>query len=532
MFTLFGFLFVIGVLVFIHELGHFLVAKWSGVRVEKFSLGFGKKVFGFRRGETEYLLSMLPLGGYVKMYGETGEGCIIIEDVKTGSKADKLGFVSGDKITKIDGNELKEFSTWNSLLQKLRTSEDKEHKYLVERDDDKIRLNGTIEDIDGVNAFSEKEYARGFSNQPLLNRLLIVVAGPFMNFFIPFVFFPIVFFLGIEQPAYLDKLPEIGYIQPQSEAEKAGFQKGDRIISVNGQPVANWKEATIAFQINPDSIVNVIVDRNGSEKEISVKATASKEGIVAIGVAEPLDAIVGDVIDGTPAKEAGLQKGDKILNINGTPIGDWYEMSTVIKASANKESVFIVDRKGEQLKINITPQDLQGNSQGQIGIGVFQEQVVHKYGLFDSIIKGIQKAFDQIIEITVLLFGFLYKMITGAIPLSTAGKTIAGPFLIAKVSGAAAESGIATLLQFTSFISINLAIINLFPIPMLDGGHVIYITLEAIRKRPLSEKAMEYSQKVGFSFLILLMFLAVFNDISRLKGDIVKPFKKAIEYIK
>ncbi len=529
---LLGFLFVIGILVFFHELGHFLVAKWSGVRVEKFSLGFGKKIFSFRRGETEYLVSMLPLGGYVKMYGESGEGCMIVEDVEAGSNAEKLGFVSGDRITKIDGNELKGFDTWKNLLNKLRVSEKSEHEYLIERDDERIRINGSLQDIEGINAFSEKEYKRGFSNQPLLNRFLIVIAGPFMNFFLPFVFMPVVFLVGISQPAYLDKLAEVGYIQPESEAEKAGFQKGDKILRINNKEVKNWKEATIAFQINPDSIIEVVVDRGGFEKRLSVKATAGKEGIVSIGVAEPLQAIVGNVVDGTPAKEAELKKGDKIVRIDGIEITDWYQMSSVIKSRANKESSFVINRNGAEITKKITPRDLQGNNQGQIGIGPFQEQIIQKYGLFESIVKGIQKAFRDIIEITELLFGFLYKMVTGAIPLSTAGKTIAGPFLIAKVSGAAAESGIATLLQFTSFISINLAIINLFPIPMLDGGHVVYITLEAIRRRPLSEKAMEYSQKVGFSFLILLMFLAVFNDITRLKSDIVKPFKKAIEYIK
>jgi regulator of sigma E protease len=520
-----GFLFVIGVLVFIHELGHFLVAKWSGVRVEKFSLGFGKKIFAFRRGETEYLISMLPLGGYVKMYGESGEGGIIVEDVEAGSNAQKLGFLSGDKITKIDGNELKEFSTWKGLLNKLKVSEEKEHEYLIERDEERIRLNGNLEDIEGIIAFSEKEYKRGFSNQPLLNRFLIVVAGPFMNFFIPFIFFPIVLYIGIAQPAYLDKLPEVGYIQPDSEAAKAGFQLGDKILKINNKPVKNWKEATIAFQINPDSIVSVTVDRGGFEKDLSVKTTASKQGIVAIGIAEPLEAIVGNVGEGTPAKQAGLQRGDKIVQINDTKITDWYQMSSIIKKNAAKETTFVINREGKDLTIMITPDTVE-NNQGQIGIGPFQEQIIQKYGFFESIIKGIQKAYEQIIEITVLLLGFLYKLVTGAIPLSTAGKTIAGPLLIAQVSGAAAESGIATLLQFTSFISINLAIINLFPIPMLDGGHVVYITLEAIRRRPLSQKTMEYSQRVGFSFLILLMFLAVFNDISRLKGDIIRPVKR------
>ena len=339
------------------------------------------------------------------------------------------------------------------------------------------------------------------------------------------------FYIGIGQPAYLDKLPEIGYIQPESEAEKAGFEKGDKILKINDKPVKNWKEATIAFQINPDSIVNVTVDRDGIEKDLSVKTIATKKGIVAIGVAEFLQAVVGSVGPGTPAKQAGLKKGDKIVKIDDIEIIDWYQMSTVIKQRANKETTFIINREGKNLTLNITPDTVE-NNQGQVGISPYYEQIIQKYGFFESITKGIQKAYEEIILITEVLFGFLYKMVTGAIPLSTAGKTIAGPLFIAKISGAAAEGGMATLLKFTAFISINLAIINLFPIPMLDGGHVVYISLEAIRRKPLSQRTMEYSQRVGFSLLILLMFFAVYNDISKLKDDIVKPFKNAIEYIK
>jgi len=532
MYIALGFLFVIGVLVFIHELGHFLVAKWSGVRVEKFSLGFGKKLFGFRRGETEYLISVLPLGGYVKMYGETGEGNMIVEDVKVGSNAEKLGFESGDKIIKIDNNELKDYSSWNKLFNKLNVDVDKSHEYLIDRDEERIRLNGTTNDIDGLTAFSEKEYKRGFTNQPLLNRLLIVVAGPFMNFFLPFIFMPIVFFIGISQPAYLDKKPEVGYIEPGSMAEQAGFEKGDTILKINNNEINTWKEAIIVFQTNPDTTVNVIVDRGGIEQELKVEAIASKEGIVSIGIAQSIEARVGSVIEGTPAKEAGLQQGDVIVKIDGINITDWYQMSNLIKERPDKETTFIINREGKELTKKIKPLDLQGTNQGQIGIGIDQDQVTKKYGFFDSIVKGIAEAARQIVEITGLLLGFIYKLIIGKIALSTAGKTLAGPFLIAKISGAAAASGIAPLLKFTSFISINLAIINLFPIPMLDGGHVVYITLEAIMRRPLSQKTIEYSQKVGFSFLILLMFFAIFNDISRLKGDIVKPIKKVIEYIK
>lgn len=527
-----GFFFVIGVLVFFHELGHFLIAKWSGVRVEKFSLGFGKKLIGFTRGETEYRVSILPLGGYVKMYGESGEGCMIIEDVKPGSHAEKSGFKSGDKLSKIDSKELKDFKSWASLLNKLRTNPDNTYEYNIERDDETIKINGTLDDIEGLEIYSEKEYKRGFSNVGLFKRFLIVIAGPMMNFFLPFVFFPIIFYIGIAKPSYLDNKPVVGYVQPDSSADTAGLMKGDTILKINGNDVSTWKDVNIGFQTNPDSIVQVTILHDGTEKTLNIKASASNVGVVNVGIFEPIDSVVGGVVDGTPADDAGLQKGDRITRINQTEITDWYQMSTVIKSLPDKESNFVINRNGKILNIKITPKDLQGNHQGQIGISPLQEQVIKKYPLIQSVTEGISEAAGQTYEITRLLLGFLYKLVTGQIPLSTAGKSIAGPFLIAKVSGTAAENGLATLLQFTSFISINLAIINLFPIPMLDGGHVLYIALEAIRRKPLNQKTLEYSQKIGFTFLILLMCLAIFNDLSRIKGNIIKPVKKAIEYIR
>ena len=182
-----AFIFVIGILVFIHELGHFLVAKWSGVRVEKFSLGFGKKLFGFTRGETEYLVCMLPLGGYVKMYGEGVEGNFIVDKVKAGSLAEKSGFISGDRIVNVEGLDLKEFDRWKQLEAVLEKEPETEYEVTVERDGKPVELTVRAQGFEGSDNYAEKEYPRGFSTQPILNRLAIVVAGPFMNFLLPFI---------------------------------------------------------------------------------------------------------------------------------------------------------------------------------------------------------------------------------------------------------------------------------------------------------------------------------------------------------
>jgi regulator of sigma E protease len=524
-----AFIFVIGVLVFVHELGHFLVAKWSGVRVEKFSLGFGRKILGMRRGETEYLISMLPLGGYVKMYGEGGEGNFIIDHVAPDSLAEKAGFKSGDKITGIEAIDLLSFTKWRQLEHTLNEKPEREYDFFIEREEKKLRLKGLAKDMDGAKIFSEKEYARSFSNLSAWNRFIVVVAGPFMNITLPFLLLPIVFILGISIPAYLEGPPVIGYVEPNSAASAAGFQKGDKILEVNGEHLKTWRDVNIAFQSNPDSLLKLRVERNGDIKTIGFKASSSPEGVTAIGLGEPIEAKIGSVVNGTPAEKAKLRIRDTIVSIDGTEISDWYQMASIIKEKANKEITLLVKRDANQFEVKITPEPLQVSKQGAIGITPYRDQIIKKYGFFKSLFEGFKEAGRLLAEITVLLFSFLYKLITGKISLATAGKSIAGPIFIAKVSGSAAQSGLPSLLQFMAFISINLGLINLFPIPMLDGGHVLYLAIESIRRRPLSQRTLEIGQRIGLTFLIFVMFLAVYNDLSRLKGSIIESLSRVIQ---
>jgi len=518
--SLLAFLFVIGVLVFFHELGHFLVAKWCGVRVEKFSLGFGKKIVGFTRGETEYLICALPLGGYVKMYGEGSEQNVIVDKVEEGSNAFKKGFRSGDRITKFEEIELKDILTWAQLNFKLNSLEDKQRSIELERDGKKILILADTEDLEGITGYTEKEYPRGFSNKSVLSRFLIVIAGPLMNFILPFFFLPIVFIVGIQVPAYLEKAPVVGYVSPDSSAAKAGFKVDDKIISIEGKKVKDWRDANIAFQSNPDSILNVEVKRNNEIENLKLSTMATQDGVVAVGLAEPIPAKIGSVIPGSPAQKIGLQRGDQILKINNEKITDWENMANVIRSNANKQITLEIDRGGKILDFQTTPEINPQNNMGAIGITLYREEITKKYGIIESITKGVVEAANMLIEVTVIFFGFLYKLITGKIALSTAGKSIAGPLFIAKISGTAAQSGLGQLLQFTSFISINLAIINLLPIPMLDGGHILFLLLEKIKGKSLSNKTLEITQRVGFTVLIFIMFLAVYNDFLRLKGDI------------
>ena len=341
-----------------------------------------------------------------------------------------------------------------------------------------------------------------------------------MNFILPFFLLPLVFIVGIQVPAYLEKAPVVGYVSPESPAAEAGFKVNDKIISIEGKKVKDWRDANIAFQSNPDSTINVEVERNEQLTNLKLDTFASQEGVVAVGLAEPLPAKIGSVIPGSPAQKAGLEKGDKILKINNEPIADWENMAGVIRQNADKKISLEVERNGKLLDFQTTPEINPQNNQGAIGITLYREEITKKYGFFESVYKGVVEAANMIIEVTVIFFGFLFKLFTGKIALSTAGKSIAGPLFIAKISGTAAQSGLGQLLNFTSFISINLAVINLLPIPMLDGGHILFLLLEKIKGRSLSNKTLEITQRVGFTLLIFIMFLAVYNDFLRLKGDI------------
>ncbi len=523
--TIFAFIFVIGVLVFFHELGHFLLAKRSNIRVEKFSLGFGPKIVSFVRGETEYLVCALPLGGYVKMYGEGREGNIIVESVSD----TKLPLVSGDRITGIKGLYLEQYTSWEKLLYALKSDPHQKKELELERDGKAYTLAVSTPELHNIEAYYEKEYHRGFSGKSLKDRFLVVIAGPAMNFIIPFFFMPLVFMFGISVSSYLEDPPDITYVKKDSPAQLSGFKAGDRILSINGKEVKNWKEVNIAVHSNPDSLLEFEVDTGNEVRTLSLFAEVGSDGTVETGFARTIKADIAEVADGSPALRAGIRPGDRIKAIDGAEITDWNQMSDIIAESKGRELDFTIERGEEKMHFRLAAEMQEDVERYLIGIAPSTDRVLKKYGFFESIQKGIAEAARMTVEITVLFFGFLFKLVTGKIALATAGKTVAGPLLIAKLSGDIAQSGISNLLQFTSLISINLALINLLPIPMLDGGHLLYMGIEKIKRKPLSIKTLEITQRIGFAFLILIMAAAVYNDIARLHEDIFSQFGRILD---
>jgi len=445
--TLISFLVVLGILVFIHELGHFIIAKLSGVGVLKFSLGFGPKIIGIKRGETEYLISALPLGGYVKMVGEATD-----EEVKP---------------------------------------EDNE---------------------------------KSFANKPVVKRAAIVIAGPIMNLVLAFALLPLIYLIGIQIPAYLDKEPIVGYVVKGENADKAGLQKGDVIHSIDGKHIKNWEDLNSVIISNPNKPLNLNIKRNAEFQEITLTPEASSQtGGGMSGFFPPMSPTVGGLIKGLPAEKAGLKIGDTILSVDGVKIDHWVELQQAIQNNKSgvksaEERLFQITRGNETFEVRIKPQWNEEGMVYAIGISPLQETITRRYGPAGAVIEGVKKMG----ELTMLTFVIIKKLFVGEISI----KTLGGPLMIAQVAGQAAESGLTALLSLMAFLSLQLGILNLLPIPVLDGGFLLFFGIEALRGKPLSDKVMTIAQNVGMGLLVLLMVFVTYNDVMRL--DIIEFLRKLI----
>ncbi|MDP2690756.1 MAG: RIP metalloprotease RseP [Deltaproteobacteria bacterium] len=431
--TFISFIIVLGVLIFIHEFGHFAVAKLSGVGVEKFSLGFGPKIVGVKRGETEYLISLLPLGGYVKMVGESsGEG------------------------------------------------------------------------------LSEEDKKRSFTHKPVKTRAAIVAAGPVFNLVLAAVLMPVIFMIGVQVPAFLDRKAEIGFVVPDEPAAKAGVLRGDVVIASNGERIEKWEQLAEALALSPGRALELTILRDGETVRTALTPEPTKEtGAGYGGMLPPMEPVIGEVAPGYPAEEAGLKPGDRIVSVDGREISHWAELEEIIHRSGD-ELDFVVRRGAETLEFEIEPKFNEEAGVYLVGISRQEDPVLRRYGFFESIKKGTVTSY----EMTARLFMVLKGLVLGEYSL----KTLGGPIMIAQVAGKAAESGIAELLSLVAFLSLQLGIINLFPIPVLDGGHIMFFGIEAIKGKPLSEKFMSIAQQVGIVLLITLMVLVTYNDLFRIFG--------------
>ena len=435
--TILSFLAVLGVLIFIHELGHYLAARHVGVRVEAFSIGFPPTALAKQVGETEYRLSWLPLGGYVKLYGQ----------------------------------------------------------------------NVTDEDVDDPANYAAKS---------IFQRLYILAAGPLMNLVFAIIFMPFVFWIGMDIPAYLNDTPYIQKVKPESYAYKLGIRAKDEIIAVNGNEVKNWEELQSALgQILPSEKLSLEIDRAGNSMIMESSGIEMRRN-ASMGWSPLLSPIVGGFTGDSPAEKAGIQIGDKVKAINENPIQDWIEISPTVQKimkdnsnaeeSSTKKLMVEIERNSVVQFVEVAPY-LETKSQRWL-LGMSMQQISRSHAFGDSLALGSARLWF----LTKATFSFLGQMFQGEGSMDDLG----GPIKIGMVIGEAVRSGIADLFFLMSFISLQLGIFNLLPIPALDGGHIFMLFLEKLNRGPLSMTMRERTQMIGFSVLISLMVFVTWNDLMSL----------------
>ncbi len=445
-----AFIFAIGVLVTVHEFGHFWVARKLGVKVLRFSVGFGKplwtRTFGVDR--TEFVVAAIPLGGYVKM---------------------------------LDGREVD----------------------LCEAD---------------------KPYA--FDHKPLRVRTAVILAGPAFNFLFAILAFWLMFVSGVP-----GLKPLLGEVEPASIAARAGFQEGDEILSVNGKRTPTWDDATMALLdqalARRDARVEVLsADQRRLERYIDfgdADEALAKGGLlknIGFSVWRPkVPPVIDRVLPDKPAERAGLKPGDRVVAVNGEPVEYWHEWVKVIRAHPGQQVRVEVLRDGERLTLEMTPEAAEesGQTVGKIGAAVKPPEnlrddlrVVVRYSASEAVGRALARTW----ETSALTVRTLWGMLAGRASV----ENISGPLSIAQYAGYSASVGLASFLKFLAIVSVSLGVLNLLPVPILDGGHLLYNLIEWVRGRPLSEHAQLIAQQLGMLLLLLLMGIAFFNDLSRMFG--------------
>lgn len=448
--SLFAFLAAILLLVTVHEFGHFWVARRCGVRVLRFSIGFGSPIWRWRRArdETEYVVAALPLGGYVRMLDER-EGEVAPQD-----------------------------------------------QHLA------------------------------FNRQGLGARAAIVAAGPLINLLFAVLIYWIVFQLGDHMLR-----PVVGEVLPGSVAEQAGFRADDELLEIDGRSLVSWEDVVLGLlgaAENGERIAIGVRDGSGLP-ETRWMATAglgtlleSQDPLSALGIkmGPLLPATLGDLVAGDPADQAGLRPGDRVLSINGESIGSWNQLVEVIQRHPGERVAIELDRGGVPFRTQITPaiRDGESGSVGRIGVGVeLPEDFYDRYRILVRYgpVESLALAADKTWQMSDLMLRMLWRMLTGE---ASVERNLGSVVSIGRAAGDSVELGVVSFLKFLAQISIVLGIMNLLPIPMLDGGHLLFYLAEAVRGKPLSERFQENANRIGLGMLVALISLALYLDMIRLLG--------------
>jgi regulator of sigma E protease len=444
-----AFLVAIGILVAVHEFGHYWVAKKLGFKVLRFSIGFGKPLLmrvGKDPDRTEYCVAAIPLGGYVKLLDER-EGEV-----------------------------------------------------------------------------SPEELPRSFTRRPVMHRVAVLLAGPAMNLLFASLLYAILAMVGSESVK-----PIIGQVRLDSPAAVAGLQRGDQIVRVGDRAVEDTEELQIALirQFSDDGVIRLRVRRDGGERSLTLRVQEDRRAMTEPGKLLPglgfdlatwnADTVIDAVPKDSAGARAGLRVGDRVLAVDGQPVANTTEFIAMVNAAPGRDISIEVVRAGERLRIvaPVPPVVEQGRTIGRLGITLTEGPrawppglvETHRSGPIDALAGGVAKTW----EMSSLTVQMLWRILTGQV----SAKNISGPISIAEFAGISAYLGLTAFLAFLAIISVSLGVLNLMPVPLLDGGQIVYQLVEAVKGTPLSERAQLFGQQVGIALLVVLMSLAFYNDISR-----------------
>ncbi len=445
---------VLGVLVLVHEFGHFAVAKLFGVRVETFSIGFGKRLFGFRRGDTDYRISLLPLGGYVKMAGELG----------------------GDGTIPVNSASVPESA---------------------------VRDSGDL------------------NSKPRWQRILIACAGPFSNFILAILLMTAVYIGHNEVENYLSEAATIDYVVPDTVAANAGLQQGDRILRFDTVENPNWDQVLQRSMLNLNHSVPIEVQQPDSTQKqtaLFLKSPANPDdfSLGEVGLTPEIQQSplkVAMVQAGMPGAKAGLKSGDQIVSIDGTRLHSLPSMVLYLQHNGDQPVTLSILRDGKPLTLAVTPEKMAGpggNARYEIGFSA-EPPPSHVERL--SLPQAFTKAVKECVNETTAVIDVLRRVVTHQM----SAKTLSGPVGIARETGyVVALPGWSPMMAWTAFISVQLGLLNLLPIPILDGGMILFLLIESVMRRDMNEKLKERVYQTAFVFFILLMVFVLFNDLSKI----------------
>ncbi len=449
MLTIIAFLIALTLLIFVHEMGHYLAARYFDVKVLRFSIGFGKPLLSWKIGpdQTEWTFSAIPLGGFVSMVDERAQ--------------------SRDEIP-------------------------------------------------------PEDLPRSFTQQTLFARAIIVLGGPVANFILAMVLYALLGLIGVQEPSAIITQPTVG-----TPAAQAGLQRGDRILTIDGDVIRSWNDVRLKLlePVIEQAVVPIRLNRNGADQTIAldtstlpVGSAENKNFMSLLGLDIASGAVlIGKMLPDSAGGKAGLQSGDRIVSVDGQKVNRSRQMITAIRQNPGQPIPFVVRRDGQELAFDVVPAPVDSTDEdavdGKIGlIGVnLQDKVAMelvRHGPVEAALIGVQRTWEMS-AFSLRMFG---KMLVGELSI----KNLSGPITIANYAGDTAKHSWYAYLNFLALISISLGVLNLLPIPVLDGGHLVYYGLEAIRGRPLSDRVMEFTQKLGVGIIMAMMSLALFNDFVRL----------------